>query len=47
MGYVTASRTLTALAMIIFVLSAFGITFGGVALLPLGLAVWAAAHLIP
>ncbi len=43
----TFSRVLVLLAVVIFVLAAFGVSFGVVALVPLGLAVWAAASLIP
>jgi hypothetical protein len=46
-GYLTVSRLLVLLAVIIFVLAAFGVSFGAVALVPLGLAVWAAGQLVP
>lgn len=45
--YVTVSRVLVLIAVIIFVLAAFGVSLGTVALIPLGLAVWAAASLVP
>jgi hypothetical protein len=46
-GYVTVSRVLVLIAVIIFVLAAFGVSIGGVGLIPLGLAIWAAAALVP
>ena len=46
-GYLTVSRLLVLLAVIIFVLAAFGVSFASVALVPLGLAIWAAAQLVP
>lgn len=46
-GYVTISRVLVLIAVIIFVLAAFGVSLGAVALVPLGLAIWAAAALVP
>ena len=45
-GYLTFSRLLVLVAIIIFVLAAFGIA-SPVGLVPLGLAVWAAAALVP
>jgi hypothetical protein len=46
-GYVTVSKVLVLLAVIMFVLAAFGVSVGSVSLVPLGLAVWAAASLVP
>ena len=45
--YLTVSRLLVLVAVIIFVLAAFGVSLGTVSLVPLGLAVWAAASLVP
>jgi hypothetical protein len=47
MAYVTVSRVLVLIAVIVFVLAAFGVNVGSVSLVPLGLAIWAAAQLIP
>ncbi len=44
---ITASRVLILIALVIFVLAAFGVSLGSVGLVPLGLAVWAAAQLVP
>lgn len=46
-GYVTVSRLFVLIAVIIFVLAAFGVSLGAIALVPLGLAIWAAAALVP
>lgn len=43
----TVSRLMVLVAVILFVLAAFGVGFGSVGLLPLGLAVWAASQLVP
>lgn len=43
----TVSRVFILLAVIIFVLAAFNVALGPVGLVPLGLAVWAAAQLVP
>lgn len=43
----TFSRFLILVALIVFVLAAFGVSLGGLGLVPLGLAIWAAAHLVP
>ena len=45
-GYLTFSRVLVLIAVIIFVLAAFGIA-APIGLVALGLAVWAAASLVP
>lgn len=45
--YVTVSRVLVLIAVIIFVLAAFGVSFATVGLVPLGLAVFAASFLVP
>lgn len=45
--YVTFNRVLVLLAVILFVLAAFGVSLGSVSLVPLGLAVWAAGALLP
>jgi uncharacterized membrane protein len=43
---VSVSAVLTLVAVVLFVLAAFGVSpFAGVALVPLGLAFFAAAHL--
>ena len=44
---ITASRGLVLIALVIFVLAAFGVGLGPVLLVPLGLAVWCAAQLVP
>jgi hypothetical protein len=44
---ITVSRVLVLIAIILFVLAAFGVTFSAVLLLPLGLAFLAASFLIP
>ncbi len=41
-----ASALLILVAVVLFVLAAFGVGLAGVALLPLGLAFFAAAHLV-
>jgi len=46
-GYVTVSKILVLLAVIMFVLAAFGVSVGSVSLVPLGLAVFAASFLVP
>lgn len=46
-GYVSVARILVLVAVILFVLAAFGVELGMVGLVPLGLAIWAAAGLIP
>lgn len=43
----TFSSVLVLLAVILFVLAAFGVGLGPVGLVPLGLAVWAASQLVP
>jgi len=44
----TVSRALVLVAVIVFVLAAFGVGAGWpVLLVPIGLAIWAAASLIP
>jgi len=44
----TVSRVLVLIAVIMFVLAAFGVGAGfPVLLVPLGLAIWAAASLVP
>lgn len=43
---ITLGFVLILIAVIIFVLAAFGVSFSGVALVPLGLAFFAAGHLI-
>lgn len=45
-GYLTFNRVLVLVAVIIFVLAAVGVS-APIALVPLGLAVWAAAALVP
>jgi hypothetical protein len=45
-NYLTFNRVLVLVAVIIFVLAAFGIA-APVSLLAVGLAVWAAAQLVP
>ena len=47
MQYVTANRVLVLIAVIVFVLAAFGVSVGSVSLVPFGLATWAAAQLLP
>lgn len=43
----TVSRLFVLIALILFVLAAFGVSLGSVGLVPLGLAVWAASQLVP
>ena len=43
---VSASRLLALIACILFILAAFGVSFGGVAIVALGLAFLAAAHVV-
>lgn len=43
----TVSRLFVLIALILFVLAAFGVAFGIVALVPLGLAFLAASFLLP
>lgn len=43
----TVSKILVLIAVIVFALAAFGVSLGAVSLVPLGLAVWAAAQLVP
>ena len=43
----SASALLCLIAVVLFVLAAFGVAFGGVAIVPLGLAFFAAAHIVP
>ena len=45
-GYLTFSRVLVLVAVVIFALAAFGVA-APVGLVPLGLAVWSAAALVP
>jgi hypothetical protein len=45
-GYLTMSRLLVLIAVIVFVLAAVGVA-APVSLVALGLAVWAAAQLVP
>jgi hypothetical protein len=48
MGPLTLARLLILVAVVLFLATAIGFSsVGPVALLPLGLAVWAAAHLAP
>jgi hypothetical protein len=43
----TASRLLVVIALILFVLAAFGVALSNVNLIALGLAFWAASLLVP
>lgn len=43
---ITASRVLAFIACILFVLAAFGVVFGKVQIVPLGLAFFAAAFVV-
>lgn len=43
----TVSKLLVLIGLILFVLAAFNVAIGGVALLPLGLAFLAASYLVP
>jgi hypothetical protein len=43
----TISRLLVLVALIVFVLAAFSISVGNVGLVPLGLAIYMASHLVP
>lgn len=45
--YVTVSRVLLFIAVIIFVLAAFGVAIGGISLIPIGLAFGFAAFMLP
>ncbi len=43
----TASKLLVLIAVVLFVLAAFGVQFGPAALLPIGLAFFAGSFLVP
>lgn len=43
----TISKVLVLVALIVFVLAAFGVGLGSLNMIALGLAVWAAAALVP
>lgn len=43
----TISRLLVLIALIVFALAAFSVSLGNVALVPLGLAIYMASHLVP
>ena len=43
----TASRLLVVIALILFVLAAFGVALANINLIALGLAFWAASLLVP
>jgi hypothetical protein len=45
-GYLNFSRVLVLIAVIIFAIAAFGVS-APIALVPAGLAIWAAAALVP
>lgn len=47
MGPFTTSRLLLLVALVLFILAAFGVGFPGVALVPLGLAFVVASYLAP
>jgi hypothetical protein len=42
-----ASRLMVVVAVVLFALAAVGVSLGGILLVPLGLAVWAASELVP
>lgn len=44
---VTVGSLLFVIAVVIFCLAAFGVAFSGVTLVPLGLAFFAAGHIVP
>jgi hypothetical protein len=41
------NRLMVMVAVVLFVLAAVGVSLGGILLVPLGLAVWAASELMP
>lgn len=43
----TVSRLLILIALLVFVLATFGVGFGSVGLVPLGLGIYMASHLVP
>lgn len=43
----TVSRLFVLIALVVFVLAAFGVSLGGVGLVPLGLALYMVSHLVP
>lgn len=43
----TVSRFLVLIALVVFVLAAFGVSLGSVALVPIGLAIYMASMLVP
>lgn len=43
----TVSRLLILIALVLFLLAAFGVSLGSVGLVPLGLAVYMASHFLP
>jgi hypothetical protein len=43
----TFSRLLVLIAVVIFALATFGVALGGLQMVALGLAIWAAASLVP
>lgn len=47
MAPLTISRVLVLIALALFLLAAFGVSFGAVGLVPLGLAVYMASHFLP
>lgn len=47
MGPFTAAKLLLLVALVLFVLSAFGVGFPGVSLVPLGLAFMVSSYLAP
>jgi hypothetical protein len=44
---ITVSSVLVLIAAALFLLAAFGVSLGAVSLVPLGLAVYMASHLVP
>lgn len=43
----TVSRLFVLIALIVFVLAAFGVSLAGIGLVPLGLALYMVSHLVP
>lgn len=43
----TVSRLFVLIALVVFVLAAFGVSFASIGLVPLGLALYMVSHLVP
>lgn len=47
MREITVSKVLVLIAFVVFVLATFGVALGGLAMIPLGLAIYTASLLVP